>query len=92
MANIQSAKKRSRQIEKRSIVNVARRSAVKTAVKKLLTAIDAHESSDTLTTLFKNAQAQIARARGKGLLHDNTAARKISRLAVKVKAASAAAR
>lgn len=90
MPNIKSAKKRALQTTKRQLVNQARRSSVKTAVKKVMIAI---ESSDieTAKKLFIEAESKLAKARGKGLLHYNTAARKISRLAKKVAAASQAA-
>jgi small subunit ribosomal protein S20 len=90
MPNIKSAKKRALQTTKRQLVNQARRSSVKTAVKKVMIAI---ESSDieTAKKLFIEAESKLAKARGKGLLHHNTAARKISRLAKKVAAASQAA-
>jgi small subunit ribosomal protein S20 len=88
MANSKSAKKNVLQNEKRRIKNCARRSAIKTAVKKVLTAIESSVAAETLQVLFNDAQAQIARAKGKNLFHANTAARKISRLAKKVNAAA----
>jgi len=90
MANSKSAKKCVLQNEKRRIKNVARRSAIKTAVKKVLTAIESTELQN-VEALFNDAQAKIARARGKRLLHPNTAARKVSRLAKKMNAAKKAA-
>lgn len=88
MANIKSAKKRARQNEKRRVINVARRSTVKTSIKKVMAALEANEAPDKVMVLFNEAQAQIARACGKGLLHDNTASRKVSRLAKQIKNAS----
>jgi small subunit ribosomal protein S20 len=90
MANSKSAKKCVLQNEKRRIKNVARRSAIKTAVKKVLTAIESTDVKN-VEMLFNDAQAKIARAKGKRLLHPNTAARKISRLAKKMNAAKKAA-
>lgn len=90
MANNKSAKKRVLQNEKRRMNNCARSSAIKTAVKKVLAAVQAAPTAD-VTALFNEAQAKIARAKGKSLLHRNTAARKISRLAKKVNALKAAA-
>ena len=90
MANSKSAKKCVLQNEKRRVKNVARRSAIKTAVKKVLTAIESTDLKN-VETLFNDAQAKIARARGKRLLHPNTAARKVSRLAKKMNAAKKAA-
>ncbi|MBV8661094.1 MAG: 30S ribosomal protein S20 [Candidatus Dependentiae bacterium] len=89
MANSKSAKKCVLQNEKRRVKNCARRSAIKTAVKKVLTAIESTEINN-IDTLFNEAQAKIARAKGKRLMHPNTAARKISRLAKKMNAAKRA--
>lgn len=89
MANSKSAKKCVLQNEKRRVKNCARRSAIKTAVKKVLTAIESTEIQ-SIETLFNDAQAKIARAKGKRLIHANTAARKISRLAKKMNAAKKA--
>lgn len=86
MANIKSAKKQAKQDIKRTRVNLARRSAVKTAIKKVLIALEQEASPMQMTELFNAAQAQIARAKNKGLLHGNTAARKISRLAQRISA------
>lgn len=88
MANKKSAEKRARQSEVKRKRNNARRSTIKTAVKKVLTSIEAGVQSAELTQLFNDAQAKIARAAGKGVLHKNTAARKISRLAKKLVAIS----
>jgi len=87
MANSKSSKKRVLQNEKRRLVNVSRRSAIKTAVKKVLTAIES--TAGNVEVLFTDAQSKIARAKGKHLLHRNTAARKISRLAKKMNAMKA---
>lgn len=81
MANIKSAQKSARQAVKRREVNLARKTAIKTSVKKLLTAIEKHESPTVLTVLFNDAQAQLARAKSKGLICANTASRKVGRLA-----------
>lgn len=85
MANIKSSKKRARQSIVKRERNLARKSALKTAVKKVLTAIAAGDVAAAQAS-FKEAQAKIARARGKGLLHANTAARKVSRLAQRIAA------
>jgi len=84
MANLKSSKKQAKQAEKRRVVNLARKTAVKTAIKKVLTAIEKKEDAATLKLLLKDAEAKIARAKNKGHLHTNTAARKVSRLAAKV--------
>lgn len=84
MANIKSAQKRVRQTEKKTAVNLARRTAVKTALKKVHIALK--EGADTVQVqeLLREAQVKLARARSKGVLPANTASRKLSRLAQKV--------
>ncbi|MCL4380008.1 30S ribosomal protein S20 [Candidatus Dependentiae bacterium] len=84
MANIKSAKKRARQEIKRHSVNQARRSAVKTAVKKVMSAIENKQSAQEIEQLFAQAQSQLARAKGKGLFHRNAIARKVSRIAARI--------
>ncbi len=83
MANTKSAKKKVRQSQARYKINLARRTAVKTAVKKVLTAMSNGESIETVKDLMRNAESQINRSKNK-LLHRNTAARKISRLSKRV--------
>jgi small subunit ribosomal protein S20 len=87
MPNIKSAKKRVLQTAKRQLRNQARRSSLKTAVKKVFAALELNDIEGSKALLLA-AESKIARAKGKGLLHPNTAARKISRLAKKVAAAS----
>ncbi len=84
MANIKSAKKRALQSENRRKVNLNRLTALRTSIKKLMRALDEKVSSDKVKEFFVDAQARLARAKGKGLIHPNTAARKIGRLAKKV--------
>ena len=79
MANIKSSKKRAKTNEKKRIINLTRRSEIKTIVKKYFSAID-EKNIDTAKDLLKLAESKIARATGKGLLKKNTASRKISRL------------
>lgn len=86
MANIKSAKKRAQQADVKRKRNLARKTAVKTAIKKVLVAIERTEDKAKVAELLREAEAKIARARGKGLLHKSTASRKISRLAKKVAA------
>ena len=88
MANIKSAKKRARQSEKRRLINSARKSVVKTAIKKVLQSIAQNDSAENTKELFLAAQTQIARAKGKGVIPANTASRKISKLAKKCNAVS----
>ncbi len=86
MANLESAKKQARQNEVRRARNLARRTSIKTAVKKVLASIEKNESVQTIQNLLKDAESKLARAKGKGTIHSKTAARKISRLAQKVAA------
>ena len=81
MANIKSAKKRIKQSEKRRQINVARRTSVKTAVRKVVDSLKRGDAIEETKKLLRDAESKIARARGKGVLHRNTAARKISKLA-----------
>jgi len=85
MANIQSAKKRNRSAARRTEVNIARRSRIRTFVRKVEEAIASGDKA-AATEALRAAQPQIARGVTKGVLHRNTAARKVSRLAKRVKA------
>lgn len=87
MPNIASAKKRVKQNEKRRKINIARKSSLKTAIKKTLGALQLNDV-EKARQLLKEAQAKFARAKSKRVIHANTASRKISRLAKKVAAAS----
>jgi small subunit ribosomal protein S20 len=88
MANIKSSKKAAKQNAKRRAINLTRKSALKTTIKKVLTAIEKGQDVAQLKDLLRNAEAKLARAKGKGLLHSNTASRKVSRLAKRVNAAA----
>lgn len=79
MANIKSAKKRVRVIEKKTLRNKMVKSQVKTAVKKVQTEIKAGNAEAAKANL-QLAISTIDKARSKGVLHKNTASRKISRL------------
>ena len=83
MANIKSAKKRACRAEKRRLINLSRKSSIKTVVKKLLSAIKENEAVDIVQGKFRDAESKIARAKRK-IMHPNTAARKVSSLAKKV--------
>jgi small subunit ribosomal protein S20 len=90
MANSPSARKRIRQIERRTEVNKGRRSRIRTFIRKVEEAVakgDAAAASEAL----RAAQPEIMRGVSKGVLHRNTASRKVSRLAQRVKALSASA-
>ena len=86
MPNLKSAKKRARQSEKRRGQNLARKSAVKTAVKKVISSLQSAEDIEVTKKLLREAEAQLSRAKGKGIMHANAAARTISRLAKRVAA------
>lgn len=87
MANIKSAKKRAVQAETKRKINLSRRTALKTAIKKVNAAIEAGAEKGATEALLKDVQAQMSRAKSKGVVHANTAARKVGRLAKKVAAA-----
>ena len=87
MANIKSAKKRAKQSIKRRQKNLNRKTAFKSAFKKVEAAIESGESKETTLALLKIVEAQLARAKCKGVLHANTASRKISNIAKRVSAA-----
>lgn len=84
MANIKSAKKRAKQTVARHARNKSRISAIKTAVKKVLVALDKGEEINKVREYLKDAEQKIARAKGKRVLHRNTASRKVSMLAKRV--------
>lgn len=90
MANTKSAKKRVLQSRKRHSINVARKTGIKTAMKKVTVALQEGKTPAEVQVLFNEAQSKCSRAKGKGTLHCNTAARKVSRLALKVQAHFAA--
>jgi small subunit ribosomal protein S20 len=80
MARTKSARKAARQIARRTAINKARRSRVRTAVRKVEDAIKAGDRQRALAA-FKEAEPELMRAAGKGVIHKNTASRKVSRLA-----------
>ena len=88
MANSPQAKKRVRQIARRTEVNTARRSRIKTFLRKVEEAIASGDAAGAKAAL-QAAQPEIMRGATKGVLHRNTASRKVSRLAARVKALSA---
>jgi small subunit ribosomal protein S20 len=83
MASHKSAEKRIRQTTKRTTINRARASRVRTFVKKVETAIAAGDK-EAARSAFQLAQPELHRAITKGVLHKNTVARKLSRLAVRI--------
>lgn len=84
MANIKSAKKRAKQMVVKRKRNLARRTSLKTAARRVLDAIKEGKEVAAVQELLRDAQAKFARAKGKGVIHANTASRKIGRLAKKV--------
>lgn len=90
MANIKSAKKRAITNVARRSKNLHRKSDIKTAVRKVLDAIENNLDAAKTQELFREVEAKIARAKGKHTLHAKTASRKISRLARRVNQAVAA--
>ena len=89
MANTAQSKKRARQTEKRYLVNKARRSRIRTHLRKVEEAI-ASGNAEAAKAALLAAQPELARGVSKGVLHKNTASRKMSRLAARVKAIGAA--
>ncbi len=85
MANSPQAKKRARQIARRTAVNKARRSRIRTFLRKVEEAI-ATGNPDEAKAALQKAQPELMRGVTKGVMHKNTAARKMSRLSARVKA------
>lgn len=83
MANTASARKRIRQTAKRTARNQARKSRMRTFVKKVEAAI-AGGDKDAATAALRAAQPEMQRAVGKGVVHLNTVSRKLSRLSARI--------
>ena len=88
MANTPSAKKATRKIARRAAVNKNRRSRVRTFLRKVEEALAAGDK-DAAQAAFSAAQPELMRAASKGVFHRNTASRKVSRLAQRVKSLNA---
>jgi small subunit ribosomal protein S20 len=84
MAHHASAKKRIRQTEKRTAINRARKSRVRTYLKKVELAI-ASGDRESAASAFREAQPEIMRGAQKGVIHRNAAARTLSRLSARIK-------
>jgi len=84
MANTASARKRIRQTEKRTVRNRARRSRVRTFLRKVEQAISGGDKTQAQDA-FRAAQPELHRAVTKGVFHRNTVARKLSRLSARIK-------
>ena len=85
MANSPQAKKRARQAARRLEVNKARRSRIRTYLRAVEEAIESGDK-DAAAAALKAAQPELMRGVTKGVYHKNTASRKMSRLAARVKA------
>jgi small subunit ribosomal protein S20 len=88
MANTPQSKKRARQAERRYAVNKARRSRIRTFLRKVEEAIASGDQAAAAEAL-KTAQPELMRGVTKGVMHKNTVARKMSRLSSRVKALKA---
>ncbi|EFO32726.1 ribosomal protein S20 [Roseibium sp. TrichSKD4] len=88
MANTPSAKKAARKIARQTATNKNRRSRVRTYLRKVEEAIASGDQTAANDAL-KSAQPEIMRAASKGVMHANTASRKVSRLNARIKALSA---
>lgn len=88
MANTSSAKKATRKIARRTTVNKSRRSRVRSFVRKVEEALAAGDKA-AAHAAFLEAQPELMRAATKGVVHKNTASRKVSRLAQRVKSLGA---
>lgn len=85
MANHASAKKRVRRNNRRAEINTARRSRIRTFLKKVESEISAGNAEGAKEAL-RAAQPELHKGIAKGLLHKNTVARKLSRLSTRIKA------
>jgi small subunit ribosomal protein S20 len=88
MANTVSAKKAARKIVRRTEINRDRKSRMRTFLRKVEEAITAGDQAAAKEAL-RAAEPEIMRAAQKGVLHKNTASRKVSRLATRVRSLSA---
>ncbi|SON58408.1 30S ribosomal protein S20 [Hartmannibacter diazotrophicus] len=88
MANTTSAKKATRKIARRTEINKNRRSRMRTYVRQLEEAIASGDKA-AADAAFAACQPELMRAAQNGILHKNTASRKVSRLAARVKAVGA---
>ncbi|MEL6236236.1 MAG: 30S ribosomal protein S20 [Pseudomonadota bacterium] len=84
MANSPGSRKRVRKIARRTAINSARKSRIRTFIRKVEEAI-AGGDKDAASAALRAAQPEIMRGATKGVLHKSTASRKVSRLAKRVK-------
>ena len=85
MANTPQSKKRARQNERRNAVNTARRSRIRTFLRKVEEAIETGDKA-VASAALQAAQPELMRGVSNGVYNKNTAARKMSRLTSRVKA------
>ena len=85
MANTKSAKKAARQATRRTVVNKARRTRLRSSVRRVEEAI-ASGNKEAAASALKEAEPVIARTAQKGIVNHNSASRKMSRLAKRVSA------
>lgn len=83
MANTTSAAKAARRITRQTIVNKARRTRMRTEIRRVEEAIESGDKQAAITAM-KTAEPVLARAAQKGVVHRNTASRKVSRLAARI--------
>lgn len=88
MANTASAKKMVRKIARRTAINKARRTRMRTFVKKVESAIAAGDQAQAREAL-RQAESEVMSAVSRGVIHKNTGSRKVSRLASRVKTMTA---
>ena len=83
MPNIKSAKKRVKVTEKKTLINLSHKTALKTAIKKFEAAVEAG-NKENAKVLFNEASKKLDQSVNRGILHKNNAARKKSQLALKL--------
>jgi small subunit ribosomal protein S20 len=88
MANIKSAKKRVRQTKRRTLVNRMRVGRIRTLLRQVEEAI-AGGDREKATAAFRAAEPAMMSGVGKGVMHRNTAARRLSRLSARIKVLAA---
>lgn len=88
MANTKSAKKAIRKMARKTAINKNRRSRMRTFIRRVEEAIESGDQTEARNALVA-AQPEIMRSAQKGILHKNSASRKISRLSARIKAISA---
>ena len=83
MANTPQARKRIRRNDSRALINGNRLSRIRTFVKKVESALDGGDKAEAVAALAA-AQPELARGVARGVMHKNTASRKLSRLTKRV--------